>query len=372
MQYVPQRLERLYKLMQRESINAMIVTRNADVHYLTGYENPDDSLPAACIVVEGESPVLVISNQQLAGLNNESILTKAITFNPDPENEGDSSRGSNFWTRIADLMSDSRVDSAMIGLQYGHLTLRDFDAIKSFLPQAGFKDITDSLWRLRQIKDAAEIDMIRQATRIAEIGLRTALEAVVPGKSEVQVSVEIEAAMRAAGGQSRGIRAVVLTGTRPYRPFAVPTLDRISENSMVLIDVTVSCGGYFSEVARTLHVGTPSETQRALFRYVIDKRQSLVQHIAPGVSIGELVSKVLKSSNKDATMCDTLGNSIGLDLREPPLIVRNSTTSIREGMVFSLHPSFFISEAGAVKVADVVVVNSKGCEVLSSVSSETM
>ncbi len=372
MGYVPQRLDRLYRVMRDEAIDAMIITRGPDIRYLTGYATLEESQPVACVVIGGQPPVLVTSDQQLAVLkNNGRSMLKVVSSVPEAVDEWSPVSCNKFWERLADVLKDYNLVSGKIGLQYDHLTLRDFNVLKSILPRSTFKDMTESFWRLRQIKDAVEIDTIRHATRVVDIGLLTALEVVVPGRSELEASIEIETAMRAAGGQSRGIRAVVFTGTGPYRPSVGPSSEKIRGNSMVIIDLAVCYDGYFSEAARTVHLGTPSESQRSLFRSVMATRQRLLQQIRPGASVEDVASTALKSIS-GITLCDMLGNSIGLDLREPPLIAPSSKASINEGMVFSLHPTFFTTDTGAVRVTDVIMVTSNGCEVLSSVSEETM
>jgi len=45
---------------------------------------------------------------------------------------------------------------------------------------------------------------------------------------------------------------------------------------------------------------------------------------------------------------------------------------LREGMVFTLHPTRYLPDVGSAKVADVVLVTHDGVENLGSLARETM
>jgi Xaa-Pro aminopeptidase len=263
----------------------------------------------------------------------------------------------------------------MIGLQQDWLSVHDFEKLKNALPDAGFKDFSSMLWRLRQVKDAAEIDAISQATKIAEIGVMTALELVSTEKSEADVSIEVESAMRKAGGHHRGIRAAVLSGTSARFPFAYPGPQRINDDVPVVIDVTVSHLGYFSEIARTIHLGKPSKNQRELFDTNLRLLEKLEEELSAHTPINELVRKV------DAIMTDKsvgqnvllpYGSAIGLDLHEPPHLIVESNDTLRPGMVISVHPTCYDEKVGCTKLSDIFVISEDGCGSISTLAREIM
>jgi len=375
MQFTPQRLERVHRSMKSENVEALLVTRRQDVRYLTGYESPTNTLPTGCVIIVDEQPQLVMSNLQHEALGQESIMARVHTLDDKPFDEWGLYRSSMFWDSIVKILEDSGVQNSMIGLQQERLSVREFEHLKTKIPGAGFRDLSSLLWRLRQIKDDAEIEAIRKAVKIAEIGIRTALEIVTPGKTEADASVEIEAAMRAAGGQPRGIRAAVLSGKRGRFPFAQPTANRIGGNEPVVIDVTVSESGYFSEVARTLHTGIPTEPQQKAYDAVLRACKAAEDKMAAGTNVSDVYGRVAKKLGKKTpigSFLQPLGNSIGLDLQEPPLMVSFSKASLREGMVVSLHPTYYHEGVGAAKLADMLLITSRGYKNLSTITRETM
>ena len=375
MQYTPQRLERVYRAMNRDEIDALVVTRRQDVQYLTGFESRGHNFPIGCIITEGSHPHLILSDQFQAANMGESTLGSIHTFNIAASEDWFRAHGNAFWDKALHVLNDIGQTRGMIGLQHEWLSVREFEKIKTNLPEAGFRDFSQALWKLRHIKDSAEIEAIRQAVRVAEIGVRTALEIVSSGKSEDDASLEIEAAMRGAGGQQRGIRAAVLSGAHARFPIAQPSPDRIKNEDFVVIDITVSHSGYFAEIARTIHLGKPSEKQRSLHDSILNAIKAGEKVMKPEVSIEDVAAYILKKSGRGVhadTFVQPLGSSIGLDLHEPPYISSKSQFSLREGMVFTLHPTRYLPDIGSAKVADVVLITHNGVENLGSLARETM
>ncbi|MFW9963656.1 MAG: M24 family metallopeptidase [Candidatus Sifarchaeia archaeon] len=375
MQFTPQRLDKVHRAMRREEIAALLVTRRQDVQYLTGFQNQGVTAPIGCLIIENHQPLLVLSDKHKLVSPRESVMAQIRTFNETTHEGWYRGRGPAFWEKITSILKELGLTGSMIGLQHDWLSVQEFEKLKQLLPEAGFKDFSPSLWKLRQIKDAAEIDIIRKAVTICEIGIRTALEVVAIGKSEEDLSLEIESAMRLAGGQLRGSRAAVLSGSNSHLPLAEPSTSRVSGNQFIILDITVSHAGYFGEIARTIHLGKPSNKQRKFFEYVNNIARLLEKRLKPEAQIKDVAEKTLRKLRRrfpSENIVQPLGNSIGLDLYEPPYIVPEVLQSVRPGMVFSLHPTGFALDIGSVKIADVVLITDMGCENLTSLTRETI
>lgn len=372
MQFTPQRLEKVHRSMRVEEIDAIIVTRKPDIQYLTGYQPPQHNLPVACVVVDGHQPHLIVSETQRKASSLDLVISNVVTFPDAGSPEWFLAHSPQMWKMAIKEICDLGVGDGMIGFQQDWVSVMEFNLLKKTLPEAGFCDFSKNLWRLRQIKEPSEIETIKAAIRIAEIGLRTALEIVVPGKTEEDASVEIEAAIRGSGGQLKGIRAAVLSGRHGRFPFVRPSAERIGDDDLVLIDITVSHSGYFAEISRTLHTGTPDPDEKALFNSVLDVSLNLEELMAPHIRISKLATRCIEGIFNTEKEGRVLGSSIGLDLREPPQIAPSSTYSLREGMIFSAHPTFYSEPVGTAKIADMLLITADGCSRLTSMTRETL
>ncbi len=72
------------------------------------------------------------------------------------------------------------------------------------------------------------------------------------------------------------------------------------------------------------------------------------------------------------TLVQPFGNSIGLDLYEPPYLTPQGENSLGDNMVFSIHPTGYVEGVGTAKIADIVKLTPDGCENLTTVARETM
>jgi Xaa-Pro aminopeptidase len=361
--------------MRRDAVDSLVVTRRQDVHYLTGFQGKGHNIPMGCVITEGSQPHLILSDALHASSVVEKFPGAVHTFNVDASEDWFRAHGNAFWDTVLHVLNEIGQTRSMIGLQHDWLSVREFDKIKTSLPEAGFRDFSQALWKLRHIKDPAEIDAIRQAVNVAEIGVRTALEIVAPGKSEDEASLEIEAAMRGAGGQQRGIRAAVLSGTHARFPIAQPSPQRIKNEDFVVLDITVSHSGYFAEVTRTIHLGKPTNKQRALYYSILNSIREAEKVMKPETRLAEVAVQILKKTARGIpqdAFVQPIGSSVGLDLHEPPYISPESEYSFREGMVFTLHPTAYLPDVGSAKVADVFLVTQKGVQNLGTLARETM
>ncbi|MCJ7668864.1 MAG: hypothetical protein MUP04_11435, partial [Anaerolineae bacterium] len=87
----------------------------------------------------------------------------------------------------------------VVGLEYTFLTQSMMGMLTHLHAKpkdVTVKDCTHIMSELRMVKDAEEIERIRAAAKVAEAGMRAAVEAVKPGVTESQVAAEGEYAMR--------------------------------------------------------------------------------------------------------------------------------------------------------------------------------
>ena len=106
MQFTPQKLDKVHRAMQREEVDALLITRSQDVQYLTGYQAPKYYLPTACIVIKNQAPLLLISELQKEALGQNSVLSKIKAFIPDATDTWYPTHSHSFWNHIAKTIQE--------------------------------------------------------------------------------------------------------------------------------------------------------------------------------------------------------------------------------------------------------------------------
>lgn len=138
-------------------------------------------------------------------------------------------------------------------------TAADLDAVPAPLYRAlnrcGRGDqLTDArllLARCRMIKSPAEIELLKQAVRLIDLGLTAAGEAVAVDAAEQEVQARIDAAMTLAGSQGCGFTTKVISGPNGSYPHHVAGPRELAAGSAVIVDLSASVSGYESDSART-------------------------------------------------------------------------------------------------------------------------
>jgi Xaa-Pro aminopeptidase len=135
-------------------------------------------------------------------------------------------------------------------------------AFKAALPKAEWIDVENPMCDLQAQKSPAEIEVIRYAYKIAELGLNTAVDVIQEGITEQEVAAEAEAAMRRAGAEGTGIDTIVASGPHSRPILGRSTFQRIQANELVLLTVAPRYEGYHGAIGRPVLVGNPGDEIR--------------------------------------------------------------------------------------------------------------
>jgi len=136
---------------------------------------------------------------------------------------------------------------------------------------------------LRKVKDPQEIALIREACRIADIGMKTAQEFIRPDIKEKEVAAEVEYAMRKAGSDGVAFDTIVASGHCCAYPHGTFLEKIINLGDLVVVDLGATWRFYHSDITRTFVAGKPSEKQTKMFEAVKLAQQSAFKATAPDV-----------------------------------------------------------------------------------------
>jgi Xaa-Pro aminopeptidase len=237
--------------------------------------------------------------------------------------------------------------------------------------------LSDAVDRLRAKKSAAEIALLRKATKISTRAHREAMKAVAPGCGENEIQALLEGTFRRFGGDRPGYGSIV--GSGPNATILHYMLDNrvMRDGELLLIDAATSFAHYSSDVTRTMPVnGKFSPAQRELYQIVRDAQEAFVRQIKAGVSFDfgrdsgkAVVAKGLVRLGliqaADATVdppagmedCPATGclqidlyalhgfggHGIGLEVHDPAQYYQEIDDRWEVGDVFTVEPGLYVS-----------------------------
>lgn len=228
---------------------------------------------------------------------------------------------------------------------------------------------SDLVARLRAIKDAGELQILRRAIHIAERAFRVITASLRPGLSELQVAYAMEQAIRDFGGSGVGFSTIVASGSGAALPHYHPGTVTIEKDIPLLIDWGAKLEGYTSDMTRTLALGKVSERWQEVYQVVLEAHLAAIDQIRPGARLCDIdgaARGVIQRAGYGEYFGHGLGHGIGLQVHEMPRMAAIEQGELQEGMVITVEPGIYLPGELGVRIEDDVLVTAKGHEVLCS------
>ena len=229
-------------------------------------------------------------------------------------------------------------------------------------------DVESALSGLRSVKSAAELEVIRCAYDIADLGFQAALAAIGEGVSEREVAAEAESAMRRAGAEGTGIDTIVASGPNSRPILARSTFRRIQADELVLVTVAPRYEGYHGAIGRPICVGNPGAEITRAVDTACRAQEACCREIRPGVE-GRLVEaegrRIVEDAGLGSYFLYSGIHSVGVIEFEPPIFGPSSTAIFSKDMVISIDIPMFNTPWGGLRVEDGFVITDSGAERLN-------
>jgi len=226
---------------------------------------------------------------------------------------------------------------------------------------------------LRAVKDAGEVERIREAARVGSEVMEEAMSLVRPGVSELEIAAEIGYLMRRKGASGESFEAIVAAGPRSALPHARPTARKIGRNELVVLDLGAILRRYCSDLTRTVHVGKASARTRKWYQAVLDAQHAAIGALKAGVTCGAVdaaARNLLQRQGLARYFVHSTGHGIGLEIHEGPRIARDQKTRLEAGNVVTIEPGVYVEGAGGIRIEDDALVTPRGAEILTTTARE--
>jgi len=210
----------------------------------------------------------------------------------------------------------------------------------------------------RMIKSPAELALMQTANNVTIAALRYVHGRIEAGMRNSDIASLMVAAHTALGGTHEF--ALVLLNEASAFPHGSIKPQSVHEGSIILIDAGCSVHGYQSDISRSWVAGTPSPRQRELWDTVKRGQELALETAKIGAPVGAIDKAVRafyehKGWSKDyglPGLSHRTGHGIGMDVHEPPYLVRSDGTALEAGMCFSDEPGLYIPGEFGIRLED--------------------
>lgn len=251
-----------------------------------------------------------------------------------------------------------------------HMSATLYEAIQAALPGVEFVEADKPLEEIRGIKTEAEIEVIRYAYKIADLGMQAAIDAIRPGVTEREVAAEAEYAMRKAGCEGYGIDPMVASGKNTDHIIARTTFRTIQEDDVVCVTLAPRYEGYHGACARTILVGK----QDARFMKALDASIKAQETCGANLIAGNEGSEV-EQMGRDIMEEAGFGknfmysglHSVGVTEFEPPILGPSSKTVIQNNMVISVDIPLYEADIHGFRTESGYLIKDGKSEILTKI-----
>src|SRR5512143_662200 len=304
------RLEKVSHHMKEAGLDVLLLTKPANMFYLTG----DGRLCAYAMITQEGKVALGVPVTDVEDVKALAYHDRIVGFDDEV----------GMVHSIAHYFEHFGIQVGTVGLEYTFLTQSMLGMLTH--PHAkpegvAVKDCTHILSQLRMVKDAEEIECIRTAAQVADVGMKAAVEAVQPGVTESQVAAAAEYAMRQAGAEEFW-RTYVSSGPRTNIAHGLPTARKLEVGDLVMIDIHPIVNGYSADICRTVCVGKPTADQQAAYDLYLKAQQVTIAKIKAGIGMVELeqtLHGILKDAGHGEHVFGPPIHGVGIEFEEPPL-----------------------------------------------------
>ena len=387
--------------------------RNRDTHHpfrfdsyfwhLTGFPEPE----AVLVMIGGKDARTILFCREK---NEERETWDGFRYGPAAAREAfgfdEAFPFTEFEQKLPDLLVDRETlwyafgqDPAWDGKITGALNLVRAQVRAGKRAPAILRDLREPLDRMRLVKDAHEMDIMRRAAAITSAGHVRAMRHCRPGLAEYELEAELAYEFRKRGASGHSFAPIVAGGVNACILHYIENDKLLADRTLVLVDAGCELEGYAGDVTRTYPVnGRFTGAQRDAYEVVLAAQAAAIAAIRPGapfIAYHETALRVLVQGMVDLGLLNgavdglieseaykpyymhRAGHWLGLDVHDAgEYKTGDDWTTLQANMALTVEPGLYIRPGAdvpahlhgiGIRIEDDVFVTEAGCEVYTSV-----
>ena len=253
--------------------------------------------------------------------------------------------------------------------------------IQKKFPKKSIKKSNPILQRLRSVKGKLELNLIKKACQITELGFRRVLKFIRPGVWEYEIEAEFAHEFIKNKSRKFAYSPIIASGKNSNILHYIENNSQCKKGDLVLLDVGAEYANYSSDMTRTVPVnGKFNNRQKKVYNSVLYVKNEATKLLKPGILWAEHhkeVGKIMTSELLKLGLLDkadiqaqteknpafkkyfTHGTShhLGLDTHD----YGDINLPVEENNVFTVEPGIYIPKEGfGIRLEDDVVVQKEG------------
>jgi len=206
------------------------------------------------------------------------------------------------------------------------------------------EDCTDAFDRVKSVKSAEEIEIVRRCCAIQDEVMRRVAGHIKPGMRDFEVYAWAQyqcQLLGSEGGLFLGSSGTPTGDPAAYRPRSQMGREIRKGDTFMLLVENSGPGGYYSEIARPFIFGKAPQYMKDLIGLIVEAQGATVGRLRPGASFPEILAahNAFMRGRQKPEEQRLYSHSQGYDLVERPLVRHDETgMKVEANMYFACHP----------------------------------
>ncbi|MBV9329587.1 MAG: aminopeptidase P family protein, partial [Chloroflexi bacterium] len=346
------RLNRVREELEALNLDALVLFHPERIGYLSSFVFVSTERPMALVIPRRGELGMLIPQLEEDHLKKSPDIADVQVYPEYPSGPG----GRHPMHHLRELLDRKRLLGRRLGVDsdgYGDVNGYGGPTVAQINGEGSVVLARELVDKLRQVKSAAELDLIRESCTWGNLAHRLLQKHMAIGKTEIEVGlaatseailIMLDTLGTSYTSQSRGFRnppvsASFIAGANTALPHGMRRGQGLRPGDAIITGASSDIGGYHSELERTMIVGEPSSEFAKYFEAMLQIQQAAFAAIRPGRTCGDVEADVQREIAQlglgHLTRHHT-GHGIGLEGHEPPFLDLGDETVLEPGMVFSV------------------------------------
>jgi len=338
------RLKGLRKIMSHEGLEAVVLTSMHCISYYTGFTYCSFGRPYACVVTHDRA--FTIS----AGIDGGQPARRSATENIIYSDW----KRDNFWRAVKSSLGNA----GALGIESDHLTIIQQSKMIELIEPSKVVDIAPASMQQRMIKSNAELDIIREGARIADVGGFAIRDAICVGAREIDVAMagrdamELEISKTFPDSELRDTWVWFQSGINTDGAHNPVTSRKLVKGDILSLNTFPMISGYYTALERTLFIGEPNKESLKVWEANVEAHELGISLIKEGATCSGITAEINSLFERHnllqyrsfgyghsfGVLSHYYGREAGLELRE------DIDTELKSHMVVSMEPMVTLPE----------------------------
>lgn len=349
-----ERLNRVIENMKKHQLEQMIVSSAAAIFYLTGrwIESGERML---VLYISTKNKTHLIINELFPIEEQDGLGRLVYNDKEDPVKI------------LADIIEEDKLGVDKTWPSHFLMRLMEIKKGVTFINGSPIVD------EVRMIKDAAEIRLMREASKVNDKVMAEAVELIKDGYEERKVCKLLSDIYEKYDTGSFSFYPLIAYGANAAEPHHDSDKTKLMDGYSVIIDIGGITNRYCSDMTRTVFFRSASEEASKVYNTVLEANRRGIEAVKPGVRLCDIdraARKFIENAGYGEYFIHRTGHNIGVEVHEFPDVSSINTMEAKPGMIFSVEPGIYLPGKLGVRIEDLVLVTEDGYEVLNSYTKE--